>query len=74
MVPGTHYFFQFAYRNGQGDSQLSDSTEIAFGDYPAAPLPPIKIDESSTLTSIYLQWSYVNATQVNVIGYELWID
>jgi hypothetical protein len=57
LVPGTHYFFSYKYRNGEGDSPLSDSVEIAFADYPDKPLnPPFKIDSESNLTSIMLEW------------------
>jgi hypothetical protein len=73
-VAGTHYFLQYSYRNTEGDSPASDMFEVVIADYPQAPTVPSKVDTSSSLTSIYLEWEQTASTQVNVIGYELWMD
>ena len=52
MRAGEHYFFTYAYRNGEGDSSQSDAMEIALADYPFAPAPVTKLDSGSNLTSI----------------------
>jgi len=52
MRAGEHYFFTYAYRNGEGDSSQSDAMEIALADYPSAPAPVTKLDSGSNLTSI----------------------
>ena len=71
---GTHYFFRYRLRNSEGDSEASDITEVALLNPPAAPLAPAKLDEHSTLTSIYLAWSDSAGNELNVVGYELWMD
>lgn len=53
---------------------LSDVTEIALADYPDAPASPVKVNSMSSESSIYVEWSDVAFTQINVIGYELWMD
>ena len=74
LTEGTHYFFRYRLRNSEGDSEASDITEVALLNPPAAPLAPAKLDEHSTLTSIYLAWSDSAGNELNVVGYELWMD
>jgi hypothetical protein len=61
-------------RNVEGDSPDSDILEIALADYPIAPQPPTKIDTSSSISSIFVKWLNVPSTQIDVVGYQLWID
>jgi hypothetical protein len=56
MTAGTHYFFLYTFKNGQGESPFSDVTEIALADYPQAPTHPTKRNDLSTINSIYLEW------------------
>jgi len=52
----------------------SDVTEIVLNDYPAAPEAPIKVDSQSTIDSIFLKWENVPGYELNLVGYELWMD
>lgn len=74
LVAGTHYFFYYKYRNSEGDSPASDVTEIALADYPAKCAAPFKDDLQSTTTSVFMKWNNVAFTEINIIGYELWMD
>jgi hypothetical protein len=74
LEAGTHYFFHYTYRNGEGDSGPSHSTEVALADYPVAVAPALKNDLKSSLTSISVEWLDVPFTQVAVLGYEVWMD
>ena len=74
MSAGTHYFFSYQLKNREGNSPMSDVAEIALADYPSAPSTPNKIDSKSSVTSMQIEWSTVPETQINVIGYELWMD
>ena len=74
LVSGEQYFFQYSLLNDEGESELSDESEFALADYPVAPDAPTKVDLDSSLTSIYLEWPHVAHTEVNVIGYQLFMD
>jgi len=52
MTSGTHYFFSYQLKNREGNSPMSDVTEVALADYPAAPTELNKIDTKSTVTSM----------------------
>jgi hypothetical protein len=56
MTAGMHYFFKYSVRNGEGDSLASDIKEVALAEYPTAPLATTKVDEESSLTSIFVEW------------------
>lgn len=57
-----------------GDSPASDITEIALADFPSAPFMPVKVNAESSLTSIHLNWNVVSDTQINVLGYQVYMD
>lgn len=69
-----HYFFRYLARNEIGDSLLSDESVFALAAYPAKATAPFKLDLESSLDSISLEWLYVPDGDVNVIGYNLYMD
>ena len=74
LTAGQHYFFYYELVNSQGNSPASDIIEIALADYPTAPTTLTKDDLMSSENSIFIKWESAAETQINVIGYELWMD
>ena len=60
--------------NSVGESDRSDIVSFALSAFPIAPSNLIKVDQKSSLTSIFLEWDIVDDSQVNVIGYEVWME
>ena len=74
MTPGSLLFFQYSASNSVGESDLSNEVSYALAEYPAAPTGLKKVDALSTIDSIYLQWEIVADYEVNVIGYQVWME
>ena len=74
LTPGTLIYFQYTAVNSVGESDLSSEVSYALASYPDAPTNVIKVDELSSVDSIYLQWDIVEDYEVNVIGYRVWME
>jgi hypothetical protein len=74
MTEGFHYFFIYRSVNSVGNSKFSDEINVALIDYPAKPTTPAKVDQLSSLTSIYVAWDDMNVNDLNVLGYVLLMD
>ena len=67
-------YFDYQAHNSAGDSVSSDEAAFALAAYPSSPINVAKVDASSSLTSIYLEWDVVADYEVNVIGYRVYMD
>ena len=74
MTQGAKLYFQYSAVNAVDESELSYEVAYALAVYPDAPENLIKVDQLSTLESVYLKWDIVADYEVNVIGYEVWME
>lgn len=75
LAAGTIYRFVLVATNTFGDSEQSEEVRSALGTLPTKPSAPTKNEGASSLTSIYLEWSEVAATDgISITGYKLYAD
>lgn len=76
LTPGTIYNLRFRAANQIGYGPYSNTLRAALIDKPATPTAPIRIDLSSTKTSIAVTWSTVSDSLTPggvILGYKLYM-
>ena len=75
LTPGIVYRFKVKAVNKFGPSDFSEETLAAFGTVPNPPSQPIKVEDSSTITTISVSWSKSNDDYgIPILGYQLFMD
>lgn len=76
MTPGLNYRFRYRSYNGYGWSEYSNSLMVGLGPLPSKPVSPIKSldEESSSATSIKLEWFTLISQTLTVQHYTLYMD
>ena len=74
MITGLHYYFTYRSVNSVGNSIFSDESNIALLDQPPKPNLPFKVDQLSSLTSIYVEWDPLQISLITVLGFRLYMD
>ena len=74
LTPGSLLYFQYTSVNTVGESEMSNEVFFALAVYPDAPLNLVKVDNMSSMTSIYLNWDIQDDYETNVIGYQVWME
>jgi hypothetical protein len=66
ITSGNIYSFKFLARNAIGDSSFSDTVRFAAASPPSKPATPTKNIQSSTRSSIVIDWSTSAATEISI--------